>query len=127
MQDIDLQAEADMWANAEVVARPAAEEQRVCWGWSKNKAGLRNYLQMKYRLQEADWKRIWDSQHGKCPGCQRELAHAFNNNPLKLALKPHVGERNREQYGLYCSSCHGTLKVLKGNFEVYARLIEELK
>jgi hypothetical protein len=99
----------------------------VGWGWAGKSYGT--HIFTRYRLSLNDVSDMFARQNGKCPGCERELAHPFSKE-MRVGLKPEIDHRHwrdaqgidmqceREDVrGLLCADCNHWIGRLADNPE----------
>jgi len=99
-----------------------------------------NNVWLRYGLNYAAWKLLWDRQGGVCAGCEEGFAHPHKKE-LAWGLKPEVDHRHPVEKqpatsrqceasavrGLLCRRCNQLLGELQDNQLVFQNLAAYLK
>lgn len=95
-------------------------------GWA-GKQYTANILR-DYRLNRADYLKIWAEQGGRCAGCEEAFAHPFDK-VLTTGTKPEVDHSHKtgRVRGLLCRRCNDFLGKVQDNHETLARLTSYLR
>jgi hypothetical protein len=104
----------------------AGRNEEIGWGWAGK--GYGQHVATRYGLYLSDVNEMFEKQAGKCPGCNRALAHPTAKE-AKVGLRPeidhrHVFENGIEQQcrredvrGLLCMDCNHWIGRLADNPE----------
>ena len=114
------------------------ETDLVPWGWAAY--GWMGTIWKTYKLTHEGWRKLYERQEGKCPGCGKVLAHPLEKDMTRFGLKPQVDHRHRKDAygndlqcdtedvrGLLCAPCNRLLGVVRDNKTLMENLVAYLK
>lgn len=102
------------------------QDKLVPWGWGS--AQYIGHIWTRYGLKMEGFQEFWNSQDGKCAGCEGDFAHP-KIKQMTMGLRPEVDHDHKTGIvrGLLCRRCNDFLGKIRDNRQTLKNLEAYLK